>query len=109
MLIQPYIENAIWHGLRYKESKGNLNVNLTEENNALVVTISDDGIGRAKSKSLKTEHQKDYKSVGMSKTKERLELLNKLYDKDYEVRVEDLMENNEAQGTCVTLKLPIDA
>ena len=109
MLIQPYIENAIWHGLRYKESKGNLSVNLAEENNALVVTISDDGIGRAKSKSLKTEHQKDYKSAGMSKTKERLELLNKLYDKDYEVHVEDLMENNEAQGTCVTLKLPIDA
>jgi two-component system LytT family sensor kinase len=109
MLIQPYIENAIWHGLRYMENKGNLDVKLSEVNNALVVTISDDGIGRAKSKALKTEHQKDYKSAGMSKTKERLELLNKLYDKDYEVIVEDLMVNNEAQGTCVTLKLPIDA
>jgi two-component system LytT family sensor kinase len=109
MLIQPYIENAIWHGLRYMENKGNLDVKLSEVNNALVVTISDDGIGRAKSKALKTEHQKDYKSAGMSKTKERLELLNKLYDKDYEVIVEDLMLNNEAQGTRVTLKLPIDA
>jgi two-component system LytT family sensor kinase len=109
MLIQPYIENAIWHGLRYMENKGSLDVKLAEVNNALVVTISDDGIGRAKSKALKTEHQKDYKSAGMSKTKERLELLNKLYDKDYEVIVEDLIVNNEAQGTCVTLKLPIDA
>ena len=109
MLIQPYIENAIWHGLRYKESKGNLEVKLSEVENALLVTISDDGIGREKSKSLKTEHQKDYKSAGMSKTKERLELLNKLYDKNYEVLVEDLMDNNEAEGTRVTLKLPLDA
>lgn len=104
MLIQPYIENAIWHGLRYKEEKGNLDVKLAEVDGALVVTIADDGIGRAKSKSLKTDHQKDYKSAGMSKTKERLELLNKLYDKEYEVRVADL-----APGTRVTLKLPIDA
>ncbi len=104
MLIQPYIENAIWHGLRYKETKGNLDVKLAEVDGALEVTIADDGIGRAKSKSLKTEHQKDYKSAGMSKTKERLELLNKLYDKEYEVSVEDL-----TPGTRVTLKLPIDA
>jgi len=104
MLIQPYIENAIWHGLRYKEAKGNLEVKLAEVDTALMVTICDDGIGREKSKSLKTEHQKDYKSAGMSKTKERLELLNKLYDKNYEVLVEDL-----TPGTRVTLKLPIDA
>lgn len=104
MLIQPYIENAIWHGLRYKVTKGNLDVKLAEVDGALVVTIADDGIGRAKSKSLKTEHQKDYKSAGMSKTKERLELLNKLYDKEYEVSVEDL-----TPGTRITLKLPIDA
>jgi tetratricopeptide (TPR) repeat protein len=109
MLIQPYIENAIWHGLRYKETKGNLTITLANVNDALVVTISDDGIGRAKSKSLKTEHQKDYKSAGMSKTKERLELLNKLYAKNYAVSVEDLTENSESQGTRVLLKLPIDA
>ena len=58
MLIQPSIENAIWHGLRYKDKKGKLDVRFEYENNLLEVVITDDGIGREKSAQLKTENQK---------------------------------------------------
>ena len=54
MLIQPFIENAVWHGLRYKEGKGRLNVKIHEDANVLIVTIQDNGIGRKKSRALKT-------------------------------------------------------
>ncbi|MFZ9954864.1 MAG: histidine kinase [Flavobacteriales bacterium] len=55
MLIQPYLENAVWHGLRYKEEKGFLKVNISANNNAVVVLIEDNGIGRTKSQELKTK------------------------------------------------------
>ena len=65
MLLQPYIENAIWHGLRYKEEKGVLNVNLEhKDTNSIRIIIEDDGIGRKKSAALKTQNQKKQKSKG---------------------------------------------
>jgi len=57
MIIQPLIENAVWHGLRYKESKGHLNFKTYESNNSIIIEISDNGVGREKSKQLKTKNQ----------------------------------------------------
>jgi len=79
MLIQPYIENAIWHGLRYKEEKGSLEVKFFIEGSKLFCTIYDNGIGRKKSSELKTTHQKSYQSTGIKNTQERIEILNKLH------------------------------
>jgi two-component system LytT family sensor kinase len=108
MLIQPYIENAVWHGLRYRESKGLLLVSISQKDDTLIVGITDNGIGRKQSQQLKTTHQKDYKSTGMSHTQERLLLLNKLYKRHYAVTVTDLNTEGET-GTDVELKLPIYA
>ena len=59
MLVQPYIENAIWHGLRYKKEKGNLVVSFADFNEESIrIRIEDDGIGRAESKRIKTKNQK---------------------------------------------------
>jgi len=70
MLLQPYIENAIWHGLRYKKDKGYLKVLINQTNKETVqIVIEDNGIGREKSASLKTEHQKKQKSKAMGNTK----------------------------------------
>jgi two-component system LytT family sensor kinase len=106
MLIQPYIENAIWHGLRYKEEKGMLWVNFFIEDKKLYCTIHDNGIGRKKSAELKTLHQKTYQSTGIKNTKERIELLNKLHKTNLGIEITDLEENSEAAGTMVKISLP---
>jgi tetratricopeptide (TPR) repeat protein len=104
MLIQPYIENAVWHGLRYKESKGNLDVHIGKDDYGLKVEITDDGIGRKKSTELKTENQKKHNSTGLKNIQERLHILNTIYKTSYRVTIEDLAGDG---GTRVTISLPI--
>lgn len=79
MLIQPHLENAIWHGLRYRETKGNLKVIFTQESQLIKVSIEDDGIGVEKSQELKTKNQKVHESRGLNNVEERINLLNDLY------------------------------
>ena len=106
MLIQPFIENAVWHGLRYKEEKGNLEVSINEEKESLVIYIKDNGIGRKKSKALKTENQKKYKSTGLDNVSKRVALINELYKKNYVIHVSDLDNNSDNPGTLVKISIP---
>lgn len=103
MLIQPYIENAIWHGLRYKEEIGQLDVRFSLKDQKIIIEIADNGIGRKKSAELKTTNQKSHKSTGITNTQERVTIINKVYHKNYNVSVSDL---NEHEGTLVTIELP---
>jgi Histidine kinase/Tetratricopeptide repeat/Soluble NSF attachment protein, SNAP len=102
MLIQPFIENAIWHGLRYKETKGNLNLSINCENDELIVKIQDNGIGIAKSKEIKTKNQKEHKGRGMNNTLERIKLLNELYQNKINYTI-----NDSENGVLVILKFKI--
>jgi LytS/YehU family sensor histidine kinase len=104
MLIQPYIENAVWHGLRYKETRGKLVLNISSANGFLVVEIEDDGIGRKKSAELKTSNQRKHNSTGLKNIQERLQIINKVYKTHYRVDIEDL---SSAGGTRVKIYLPI--
>ncbi|TMU54344.1 tetratricopeptide repeat-containing sensor histidine kinase [Flagellimonas algicola] len=107
MLLQPYIENAIWHGLRYKEEKGFLKINVSEvTKDKLKIVIEDDGIGRKRSAALKTENQKKQKSKGMGNIKKRIQILNDMYKNKVEVSIADLKEDQT--GTRVTLNLRKD-
>ncbi|WP_431162650.1 tetratricopeptide repeat-containing sensor histidine kinase [Flagellimonas beolgyonensis] len=104
MLLQPYIENAIWHGLRYKEEKGFLKINVREITpDILEITIADNGIGRKQSAALKTTNQRKQKSKGMGNIKKRIEILNDMYKNRVEVSISDL--NEDQTGTKVSLKL----
>lgn len=105
MLIQPYIENAVWHGLRYKESKGKLSLKFRKKQNTLVVEIIDDGIGRKRSTELKTENQKKHNSTGLKNIEERLTIINKVYKANYRVSINDL---NDPSGTQVLIYLPLN-
>lgn len=105
MLIQPQLENAIWHGLRYKETKGTLTLSFMPVSNRIKVEVEDNGIGLKKSKSLKTDHQKQHNSRGLSNTRERIMLLNKLYHLDISIDITDKPEDN--QGVIVTLSFPV--
>ena len=106
MLIQPYIENAVWHGLRYKEEKGFLKVHFQMEGNNLLAIIEDDGIGREKSKELKTSNQMKSKSTAMKNIEGRLEILNDLHRTNLDVKVEDFAPDESDTGTRVKLKIP---
>lgn len=104
MLIQPYIENAIWHGLRYKPSSGLLNLRLSAKKDNLIVTISDNGIGRKKSAELKTDNQKKNKSTALKNIHQRIEIFNDLHQLKIEVIIKDL--NEDGTGTYVELTIP---
>ena len=105
MLLQPFIENAIWHGLRYKEEKGSLEIHLQQpEEDQLQITISDDGIGRAKSSKLKTSHQKKQKSKGLGIISKRIAILNSMYQNKIAIAVSDLLPDKSGTKVVVTLR-----
>ena len=105
MIAQPHLENAIWHGLRYKEEKGLLKMNVTLDGKRMLITIDDNGIGPTKSAELKTHNQKAHQSRGLTNTKERMTLLNQLYKikMDFTVTEKDSPET----GTIVRITFPI--
>lgn len=110
MILQPYLENAIWHGIvNLRESRrGKLEVFLRRENNLLLVLIKDNGIGREMAMSFNKNRR--HKSVGMKLTGERLNAMNQLHG--YEtasVTITDLFDQNgEAAGTSVEVSIPIN-
>jgi hypothetical protein len=89
MLVQPHLENAIWHGLRYMDQKGHLLVSFTKIPKGVEIIIEDNGIGIAESKKTKTEHQKKHTGRGITNTLERIKILNELYNQDIKCDVED--------------------
>ncbi len=108
MLLQPYIENAVWHGLRYKKSKGFLKISINQiKAEEITITISDDGIGREKSKALKTQNQKKQNSKGMGNIKKRVAILNAMYKDKVDVFIDDFQDEEDA-GTKVVVTLKKD-
>jgi len=104
MLIQPHLENAVWHGLRYKDEAGVLSLTVNRENGIICVTVEDNGIGMKKSRELKTDHQKARLSRGQTNTLERIELLNHLYHT--KIRMEIIDKEGEETGVIVKLRFP---
>jgi len=108
MLLQPYIENAVWHGLRYKNTKGHLDIAITQtESDKIKITITDNGIGRKKSKFLKTENQQKQNSKGMGNIKKRVTILNEMYKDKVAVFIDDF-QDEEDTGTKVVVTLKKD-
>jgi tetratricopeptide (TPR) repeat protein len=103
MLVQPYIENAVWHGLRYKEELGHLKVSFKQNTDTLIIEIADDGIGRKKSAEMKTKHQKQQKSVALKNIQERLSIIKDLNKVSISVTTVDL--NEDGTGTKVKLEI----
>ncbi|MFK8006994.1 MAG: histidine kinase [Saprospiraceae bacterium] len=109
MLIQPFVENAINHGLFHKESSGLLilDFNMQDEDTLLCI-IEDDGIGREKAKKIRQESIKGYKSRGMQIVEERLEVLKHIEDVEIKIEIIDLKNlTGKNSGTKAILKIPI--
>lgn len=104
MIIQPHLENAIWHGLRYKEDKGLLLLKFELKDNKIITTIDDNGIGLTKSSELKTENQKVHQSRGVTNTKERIALLNDLHKMEISLQIKE--KGSPQTGTIVEIIFP---
>ena len=108
MMIQPFIENAIWHGLMPKENDdGFLFIEFNQNQEALTCTIRDNGIGRIASKHQKNLLQKKDQSLGMEITQDRIRLINEIYGTSASVCIEDLQDDQgKPAGTSVQIHWP---
>lgn len=109
LIIQPYVENAIWHGLMNKQDKGHLQVEIYQPaDEILCIKISDDGIGRQKAAELKSKSASTHKSMGMRITADRIAMLQQKKQLDEVIKITDLVLNNgTVGGTEVLLEIPM--
>ena len=106
LLLQPFAENAIWHGLMHREGQGLLEIELSMDNKILTCAITDNGVGRNKASEIKSKSIEKQKSMGLQITKERLALHNKNHDAQTFFNIEDLTDNEgKSAGTRVILKM----
>ncbi len=109
LLIQPYVENAIWHGLMHKKEGGNIAIDITQPaENFVEVIIQDDGVGREQAALYKSKSATRQKSFGLKMTSERIDMINQVYGIKATVDVEDLKDDkSNATGTKVIIKIPV--
>jgi LytS/YehU family sensor histidine kinase len=106
MILQPYVENAIIHGLMHSPRKGHLRIHISLREDTIVCSIEDDGIGRKKAAEIKKASGIERKSQGMLITKERLDMLNQYSKDQYTVEVLDLMDaDGKPAGTRVEVTI----
>ena len=104
MLIQPYIENAIKHGLRNSKKEGVLTLNISESEGQIHIIIEDNGIGRIEAMKLKSIQGPGRKSHGMDITSDRIKLLNKIHKIDAKIEITD---KENPSGTKVFLRIKL--
>lgn len=106
LILQPYVENAIWHGLLQKEDERTLIIKIEKVPDGIVVTIEDNGIGREAAKENKSKTATKHKSLGMAITADRISMVNEGL-KSNGVQIHDLVgPDGEPLGTEVKIHLP---
>ncbi len=106
LLLQPFVENAIWHGVNPKEGDGKIGIEFFQKEEALYCVIRDNGIGRKKASELRSQLSEHHKSMGLQITKERLAIIEEQQSKESPVEIEDMYdENGKAAGTKVTIRI----
>jgi len=107
LLMQPYVENAIWHGLMHRKiAGGHLQVTLMKRDNVLVIEIEDNGVGREAAAKMKHQMSGHKKSHGMDITLERIAMINRVYGAEIALEIIDKRnENHLPDGTLVRLKM----
>lgn len=104
LLLQPFIENAIWHGLLHKDTKGKIEVSIKKEYGKLIYSIIDNGVGRKKAEEMKSKSALGKKTYGLKLSSERLETFKKMYDFDISMEIIDILDDiHEAKGTKILI------
>lgn len=106
MMLQPYIENALWHGLQHKQGEKKLKLHISRQNGAVRYTIMDNGVGRKKAEEMKSLYRKEHRSKGMELLSQRFDLLSQEYGQNITTTITDLTENGDAAGTLVEITVP---
>lgn len=108
MILQPYIENSIRHGIRLKENGiGHIKVKFEKSGDGFVCIIEDNGIGRKKASEFKSHMHVEYQSKGMSLTAERINILNRQLTDPITINIVDLNDNhNQPTGTRIEIRFP---
>ena len=107
MIIQPFAENAIWHGLMPKQDGiPMLTINFKKEAEYLICEIQDNGIGREAAPKVSKKNLSEHQSTGISNTVRRLSLMSQMENKAALVEIVDLKENEVATGTLVIVRIP---
>jgi LytS/YehU family sensor histidine kinase len=106
LIIQPFIENAIWHGIVPRKSSGHVSLNVVKKYSVIEIIIDDDGIGRESSQQNKSTGGLAHQSKGVNLTQSRLELNNLLQQRQAKLEIIDKKdENGKATGTTVMIKI----
>jgi tetratricopeptide (TPR) repeat protein len=106
LVMQPYVENAIWHGLMPKEGKGHVEINISSDSGYLFICIADDGVGRAMATT--RSQAATHRPLGLQITSQRIDMMHHTGDTSSAVSINDLVDAaGQPAGTEVTLKLPM--
>jgi sensor histidine kinase YesM len=108
MIIQPFVENAIEHGIKNKDAKGNITVMIQKDNGNINIAVEDDGIGRARARELQRGKNKQHLSMATAIIRERIRVLNRTLKRKVSLDIIDLKnDQGEATGTRVVLQVPL--
>jgi len=109
MILQPYVENSVRHGMRYKkDNDGKVIISFHTDSDYLVCNIEDNGIGRKQALQFKSIAPMEYQSKGMSLTARRIEVFNTTHEASIEITIEDIEDSfHKPAGTIVTIKFPL--
>jgi sensor histidine kinase YesM len=109
LILQPFLENAVWHGLSTKKENKEIILSISKNTKGVIeIIIQDNGIGRAASAEIRSKKSLNRKSIGISLTKERLAHFSKDQKKEYTIMYEDLIdENQKPKGTKVIMSISL--
>lgn len=108
MLLQPFVENAIWHGIQHKKTDGEVWIRIGRDDQHLVCEIQDDGIGRVAARKIQEKSNRVHRSLGMKITKDRIQMMNETQGTPARIEIIDLYgEGGRATGTKVVVYLPV--
>jgi LytS/YehU family sensor histidine kinase len=105
MLVQPFVENAIKHGLLHKKGLKKLSI-VFIKTDILKCIVTDNGIGREKSQEIKVRQQKNHQSFSVNATKDRFKIMQSHYQQDLGLLFEDINLNGKPTGTKVIINIP---
>jgi sensor histidine kinase YesM len=108
MITQPFVENALEHGIKDKSAPGLISVRFIRKNGMICIEVEDNGIGRVKAQELSLKRDKNHQSLSTSIIRERIRTLNKTLKKKITLNIADLVnDRGEPSGTKVTLEVPL--
>lgn len=106
MLIQPLLENAIWHGIRHLETKGKIELAFSKEAGGIIVQVKDNGIGREKAKMMQSAERKAHRSMGLNLIRDRMEVIKALENDKISLYITDLTNpDGSGAGTIAEIRI----